>query len=332
MMNGLSPAHCTWKHGSLTTHQLGGMTGPIVFNMHNGAPFSPLATPPWEGEELPSGLPGHIRGLRGMFPCLPFGISAVPHDADATWRVLGHDEPNPMHGPGANGLWDVVEASNQRIKLQFAYDDGFPFALSEQTISPEADRPAVTFSFSALPLVDLSWPFGFHLMLKWTEAMWLDPGSFALGLTYPGRLEPGLMRTQTGVTFKSLVEVPGPYGNIDLTTPDWNGPTEDVVMMCGVEGIMNIEYPLERRRLKISWDPSVLPGCLLWYSRFGLGEAPWNNRYTAIGIEPVAAAFDFLPQVSAAHNPINSTGTRTAITFHRAVPFSTTLRLEAFPL
>lgn len=332
MTAGATLAHCSWKHGSLETHRLGGMTGPIVFNMHDGATFAPIVTPPWKGEELPSGVPGHIRGLRGVFSCLPFGISAVPHDADATWRVLDRDEPNPMHGPGANDMWDIVEASGRSAKLQFAHDDGFPFAVSEQTILPDLSSPAVTFSFSALPRVDVSWPFGFHVMLKWTDSMRLDPGYLVLGMTYPGLLEPGLMRTRAGVTFKSLTDVPGRDGSVDLTNPNWNGPTEDVVMLCGVGGVMNIEYLLERRRLQISWDPSVLPGCLIWYRRFGLGGAPWNNRYTAIGIEPVAAAFDFLPHVSAAHNPISSAGTKTAIAFRRNVPFSTALRLEAFSL
>lgn len=332
MTTGPTPAHCTWKHGTLETHQLGGMTGPIVFNMPDGPTFAPLASPPWEGEALSTGLPGHIRGLRGVFPCLPFGISRVPKDAPPAWRGLEGSGASPMHGPGANGLWDVQESGQSGVRLRFTHGPCDPFALSDQEVTPEPDKPAATFRFSCLPRADIFWPVGFHVMLTWTEGMRLDPGPFAMGLTYPGSLEPGLMQTTPGVSFTSLAEVPGRKGRVDMARPDWNGPSEDVVMLCCTGGAMIIDYPSLGRRLRIGWDAATLPSCLIWYSRFGLSEAPWNNRYTAIGIEPVAAAFDFHPDVSAAPNPINKAGFQTAIAFRRDVPFSTCLRLEAFAL
>ncbi len=43
---------------------------------------------------------------------------------------------------------------------------------------------------------------------------------------------------------------------------------------------------------------------MLWISDRALQEAPWNGRYRGLGVEPVAAAFDFGEAASAGPNPI----------------------------
>ena len=103
-------------------------------------------------------------------------------------------------------------------------------------------------------------------------------------------------------------------------------------MLCGMEGRFDIAYPDEGFGLRILWDGAVLPSCLIWFSRHGLQEAPWQGRYTGIAIEPIAAAFDFLPGVSLGRNPVNARGISTAVSFQGGKPWETCLRLEAYPL
>jgi hypothetical protein len=75
-----------------------------------------------------------------------------------------------------------------------------------------------------------------------------------------------------------------------------------------------------------------LPSCLLWFSRYGLQDAPWRGRFTGIGIEPIASAFDFAATVSTAENPINRRGIATSIVLRPDLAWTTSLRLEAFEM
>ena len=167
-----------WSHGSFTTSALGGMTAPVEFHSSRGKPFSPLAEAPWAAASLPQAIPGHIRGLRGVFPCLPFGISAMPQDAPLEWRVLETKNDNAMHGDGANGMWRFDDAQPESLRLVFEHADVDAIAMSSQTITPAPDRPAISFSYSAMPRYSVRLPFGFHVMLKWEDGMQLRPGLF----------------------------------------------------------------------------------------------------------------------------------------------------------
>ena len=321
---------CDWAHGSFVTHRLGGMTAPVAFKFDDGVPFSPLAVPPWEDEALPHAIPGHIRGLRGVFPCLPFGVSTIPPDAAPRWRNCDDSTANPMHGAGANGTWRIDHVAVGEARIDFAHADDDVIAWSAQRIRPIANRAAISFYYRAMPRSNVRLPFGYHVMLDWADGIELDPGPFVLGLTYPGTLHPGQMLSLPNSSFSSLEAVPGTPPGINMRRPDWLGPSEDVVMLRGVQGKFSVSYQSLRRRLDISWDPAIMPNCLVWYSRFGLTEEPWRGRYSAIGIEPVAAAFDFLPTVSAAPNPLNATGVTTSVDLTKDVEFTARLELEAF--
>lgn len=99
-----------------------------------------------------------------------------------------------------------------------------------------------------------------------------------------------------------------------------------------MKGRFDIAYPDEGFGLRVLWDGAVLPSCLIWFSRYGLQDVPWQGRYTGIAIEPIAAAFDFLPSVSVDQNPINARGISTAVRFQKGKPWETYLRLEAYSL
>ena len=326
-----------WPHGRSETHALGGMTAPVEFQMLGGQVFSPLLVAPWAGQPMTSNTPGHLRNLRGVFPCLPFGISEVPIEAPDAWRRLArHGEANPQHGPGANGLWKPVANDGTELQIIFEHSKEFAFARSLQFIRPDPSAPAIDFRFTAEARRDVSLPFGHHVLLRWPEAparIILDPAPFAIGLTYPGALIKGHKVTLPGRTFMRLDEVPAiDSGIIDFSRPRWQAQTEELVMLCGMEGRFDIAYPDEGCGLRVLWDAELLPSCLVWLSCGGLQEAPWLSRFTGIGIEPIAAAFDFLPSVSGGHNPVNVSGIATAVRFQGGRPWETSLRLEAYAL
>ncbi|MCB8828816.1 hypothetical protein LJD47_27785, partial [Escherichia coli] len=76
------------------------------------------------------------------------------------------------------------------------------------------------------------------------------------------------------------------------------------------------------------WQKEHFPSVLLWYSNRGRRAYPWNGNHLALGVEPVCAAFDLGPGISAASNPINRAGTATSITFHPDDAFITRYRIS----
>jgi len=327
----------SWPYGRSETHALGGMTAPVEFRMPAGQVFSPLLVAPWAGEPVAGHIPGHLKNLRGVFPCLPFGVSEVPIEAEDAWRrLVRHGVVNPQHGPGANGLWKLAANDGSGLQIVFEHSKSYAVARSLQFIRLDPLGPAIDFLFTAEARREVSLPFGQHVLLRWPDAparITLDPAPFAFGLTYPGALVMDHSAISPGRCFARLSEVPALHsGSIDLSRPGLQSPAEDLIMLCGMEGRFDIAYPDEGFGLRILWDGTVLPSCLVWFSRGGLQEAPWQGRYAGIGIEPIAAAFDFLPGVSLSQNPVNARGIATAVRFQRGKPWETHLRLEAYPL
>ena len=62
----------------------------------------------------------------------------------------------------------------------------------------------------------------------------------------------------------------------------------------------------------------------------GIGGPPWYNQFRAVGLEPIASAFDLATEVSAAANPINARGVATAINLDPAAPLEIRHSIRAF--
>ena len=268
----------SWPYGRSETHALGGMTAPVEFHMPGGQVFSPLLVAPWVGEPMAGNIPGHLRNLRGVFPCLPFGISEIPIEAEDAWRrLVRQGEVNPQHGPGANGLWKMVANDGTELQIVFGHSKRSAFARSLQFIRPDPYGPAIDFLFTAEAQRDVSLPFGQHVLLRWPDAparILLDPAPFAFGLSYPGALTTNGSTTSPGRSFTRLYEVPAlDSGSIDFNRPRPQAQTEELIMLCGMEGRFDIAYPDEGFGLRILWDGEVLPSCLVWFSR-GPGIEP----------------------------------------------------------
>lgn len=329
---------------SLETLALGGMTAPVTFRFPSGREFSPLSVAPWSGEALPPDVPPHLTELRGVFSCLPFGSSSRPRELSPDWAtVVGPDIPDPQHGEAANGMWDrlgqaeaVPDDDSRPLRIGFRHDPFGAIVEETQTIGFDVMATGFEVTYSVEVRRALRLPFGFHVMIRWPEppgGLRLLPGRFAFGLTYPGLVEPGTMATRPGLEFSNLDSVPAYRGGaVDLTRPDLREPLEDIVQLCGIDGCFEVHYPHDGAGLRIGWDSEVMPSCLLWFSRRGLTDTPWNGRYTAIGIEPIAAAFDLAPAASIADNPINRRGIATCVSLAPERRLETRLRIEAFEL
>jgi hypothetical protein len=80
--------------------------------------------------------------------------------------------------------------------------------------------------------------------------------------------------------------------SVDLTSLPLGDATEELVLLELSEGKVKLQNHDELYEVVLTWDIKQFPSCLLWISNYGRESYPWNKRFQAIGIEPIAAAFD----------------------------------------
>ena len=80
--------------------------------------------------------------------------------------------------------------------------------------------------------------------------------------------------------------------SVDLTRLPLADHTEELVLLELSEGTVKLQNYDELYEVVFTWDIKQFPSCLLWISNCGREFYPWNKRFQAIGIEPIAAAFD----------------------------------------
>lgn len=319
-----------WPHGAGEAQALGGMVGPVRFRLR-GQAVQPFAVAPWAEEPQPAAVPGHLRRLRGAFPCLPFGVGAPLFDPAPDWAFANRAAmAGPPHGHASNGLWQRLPGD--ALALRFAGPPEDPVAWLEQRLLPDPAGPGLGVAVTAATRRDARLPFGQHWLLRLppAPARVEIAADFALGLTYPGCLTPGVSQARPGARFASLAAVPARRGPLDLAQLRVTPPMEEVVQLCGLAGPLVVRYPDEGWGLAIDWDRAQLPCCLLWIGGAGIGEAPWHHRFLGLGVEPVAAAFDLAPAVSAGDNPIRRAGFATALDFAAGVPRTLVSRVALF--
>ncbi|MGH6937499.1 hypothetical protein [Hypericibacter sp.] len=326
--------HLDWPHGALEVQPPGGMIGPLRFKLKSGRHLSIFAVAPWSDETIPvdaPAIPGHLKRLRGAFPCLPFGMASEPGALAPAWRGMPFTEQaDPPHGFCANESWRMVATSDVPLSLRYDYPVDHAIASIRQEIRPDPARPVVDIAIEVIARRAVRLPFGQHFILRLDENIELEAPEFEFGLTYPAIVEPDLMLTAPGCEFGVLSAAPArDGGTIDLTRFPLGKPFEDVVQLCGMRGPVTAIDRAARATVRIEWDRTVLPSCLLWMSNKGLGDYPWQRRFTGLGIEPLAAAFDFSTPVSNAANPIAKRGIATTIEFTPERAWKTRFRVEA---
>lgn len=298
----------SWAHGAGEIHALGGMLGPLVFALPSGRSFQPFHVSPWAGEHGIESLPAILQNLRGEWPCVPFG--AARRDAlQGDWADLVLDEPLdlPPHGISSNAVWRF----NADTDLVLDYPEDSPVSRLEREIRPDPNAAAIDILLRIHARKAVHWPIGLHPTFRLpASGVWLSTDS--PGMVFPAEVEPGVSRLTPAARFDHLASVPGTQGPLDLTRLPLPGATEELVQLIAPRGQLRLTFLEERVEMRMDWDESIFPGLLIWLSNRGRRASPWSGRHLALGLEPVCAAFDLGPKVSARANPLNALGHPTA--------------------
>lgn len=323
-----------WQFGHATVRSSAAMLWDCEFRLPSGRRFAPLARAPWaEDPTIDPKLPAHMRHLGGEFVCVPFGIGGRPAGLLPEWASASWDYMNPApHGWSSDSEWTLVSADAGQVRLRLDYPKDDDISFLTRTISVAPDAPALDLELVIHARRATRQPVGLHPIVRLPEfpqQVKID-ARFDFGLTYPADVPPGVGRVAIGQRFSTLSAIPGINGGtVDYSTLPKDAPTEEMLMLCKVAGPLTVRYPNEQAWLRLSWDTTQLPSCLLWPSDRALGDPPWNHCFRGIGIEPIAALFDSAREVALERNPLNTAGVATAIAIAPNEPLTIRYRLEA---
>ena len=325
-----------WAHGCLSVQSLGGMLGPVLFLLPDGRQVSPLHVAPWGNDPQRGTLPEILQELRGEWPCVPFGSDAarmLPEGWSATGESFeGAEAP---HGHSSNVHWQWSDCDEHGISLICLYPENHPVRLLRRRIAPDPQAPAVDISLDIEVRRACRLPIGLHPTFRLPArpgAVRIEPGAYERVYSFPGDVEPGAALFVPDRHWSSLGKVEARSGApVDAAQVPLAEDTEDLLQLAGIDGTVALHYRDEDFRARLSWQKEHFPSLLLWCSNRGRKAYPWNGRHVALGVEPVASAFDLGPAVSTADNPLSQAGTRTAVAFEPGTTFTTRYRLAVEP-
>lgn len=306
----------TWRYGSAKVLETAAMLAQCTFLL-DGRPFSPFACAPWMGTVTDRSIIGHLRELGGDFVGVPFGGNIAPTEGPADWAALmHHPRSHPIHGPSGDSDWTVVHANDTAITLALDYPATSAVRRLERTIAARPDAPALDFSLTIHARRPADIAIGLHPIFRLPEG----PGDlllsvdFAFGLTHPRQTAPGQKQE-----FSDLAAVPQGEAMVDLSRPPLGQPNLNV-QLCGMRGPLTAYYTRENAGIILDWDREQLPSLQIWHTDRGIDGPPWHGQYRGLGLEPIAAAFDFPNDVSVAPNPISQRGVATSVSIHPDAP------------
>ncbi len=310
------------SHATATVSTTAGMLLDAAF-LVAGREVRPFARADWIDEPLDDPHPGHLRKLAAEFVAVPFGSAGAPADLDDSWaHIVPTDPPAEPHGISADAEWSVQSSADDAVTLTLDYPEHHDIARLERTIRLRQDSAAIDFELTITARRTCRTAVGLHPILRLPEhphALALDV-DFDKGFTYPGSVWPGVGPTRPSSTFTSLTAVPAKAGGtVDLShlplgaADDASSATEDVVLLAGVRSPLQARFDDDRVTATLDWDRQLVPCLLVWLSDRALADEPWRGRYRGLGLEPIAAAFDFAGEVSLGSNPLAQEGYSTAI-------------------
>ncbi|WP_077963319.1 hypothetical protein [Ensifer adhaerens] len=328
-----------WAHGCLSVQSLGGMLGPVLFLLPDGRQVSPLQVAPWGNDPERETLPEILRELRGEWPCVPFGS-----DADRTlpvgWSARGEsfDGAGVPHGHSSNAHWAWGACDDGQITMGCRYPENHPIRLLRRRIAPDPSATAIDITLEIEARRPCRLPIGLHPTFRLPSrpgSVTIEPGAYDHVWSFPGDVEPGAALFAPDRQWSSLGKVETREGAmLDASQVPLVEETEDLLQLSGMDGSLALHYRDEGFRARLSWQKEHFPSLLLWYSNRGRKAYPWNGRHVALGVEPIASAFDIGPALSTGDNPIAASGVATAIAFEPDQAFTTRYRLsvEAAPI
>lgn len=319
--------HIGWAHGDATVRAVGGMIAPVHFDLGEGFSISPLHVAPW-ASGLIDGLSPLMAGLRGEWPCLPFGPARIPANLPQDWRP--HlPEDGWDHGYCSNHAWSLVESNRAELSIAIDLPDSGPVVRLERTIRPDADSPSVAVELIIYPRRDAIIPFALHpTFVVPKDGVELVGGSYSSAYSYPMQAEPGVSRLQSNQCATSLKVLPlEGGGTLDVTRLPLPFKTEELLQIADCKPPLVLRYPGQYAEVLLDWETDHLPDALVWISNGGRAHAPWSGTHYALGIEPTNSCFD-LTRVGTppAEHPLAK---RTGLRLLAGVPMRIAYRLSA---
>jgi len=280
---------------------LGGMLGPAEFLLPDNRAVQPFSVAPWiqDPKALLDTIPPILQNMRGEWPCVPFGVPELRTDLPTEW-LQGLDSVESIndafvHGFSANHVWTDLSTSSQEVALAIEYPSGHPVRKLSRNISvSNNNRLDFDLVIETDGPVDL--PIGLHSVFKLpstTGRAKLVVDSFQRAHTFPVAVEANRSILEPNRQVADLERVLRLDGrSVDLTRLPLADHTEELVLLELSEGTVKLQNYDELYEVVFTWDIKQFPSCLLWISNCGREFYPWNKRFQAIGIEPIAAAFD----------------------------------------
>ncbi|MFS4580666.1 hypothetical protein [Phaeobacter sp. C3_T13_0] len=309
-----------WDRGQGRLARQGAMLSDLEFYLEDGRVIRPLHTAPWLGKDLPAATPPILKHLQGEWPCVPFGMTP----SSPPGSELSHSQAPQCewpHGYGANHGWTITQNQPDGAEAQIYYPFNDAVKRLSRWVKGVPLSPGVDIGLQIEMRKEANLPIGLHPVLRLPEVPGqarLVLGAYDQAYSYPG---------DTGGTPVSTDPAPFRIADRMLQLP-YETPSETILLLSGAEGHATLENLTEAYKVRVDWDAAVFPSLMLWISNRGRTGPPWNGRHLALGVEPVCSAFDFGSAISAAHNPLNRAGIRTATRLVPECSFSTRYRIS----
>ena len=305
-----------WDRGVAEVQPLGGMLGPVWFTTPNGQRVQPFFMPPWQGEPGAEALCGLLRGLRGEWPCVPFGMERdkpIPGWEGAK-AGIGDDE---LHGYAANHDWQLIGSGPGWIEIGIEYPRDHPIRWLRRKIVGRSGAAILDLQLEIEAATEIDLGFALHPTFRLPHQAGMaqiDVAGMTGGLVFPAQLDATGCATP-GAWFEKLEKVPGIHAPpVDFSRQPFAAPNEDLLQVQATGGCVRLTNTEEGWVAQIDFDPELFPTVVLWVTNKGWTGYPWAKRTCALGIEPARAAFDLGQPVSGdPDNPMARAGIPTSI-------------------
>ncbi|MCJ8323385.1 MAG: hypothetical protein HRU29_13770 [Rhizobiales bacterium] len=324
----------SWRHGVVSVNALGGMLGSTSFILPNGRQVSPFHIAPWFDDAAVQADGGMLAGLRGEWPCVPFGYPFPSDEYPAHWpgEIEASAEVEHPHGFSANTDWKFGPEQPDQITLSIDYPEDHAIRRLHRIIKPDPNSAALDIELIIESRHVSCEPIALHgcfaLPLTVGQAK-IETSGFEYGRTHPATVEPEAPIFASNEMFNSLEAVPTRTGKIqDASKLPLEANGEDLLQLDGLTGPVSLRNDEAGFRIAFDWDQNILPSLLIWYSNRGRSAPPWNNQHLCIGLEPICSPFGMSPDMARAKNPINAQGIPTCVPLSPDTPLTIRYRFE----
>ena len=281
-----------WAHGRAQVRRIGAMLAPLEFRLPDGRLCAPFYIAPWADEAPAPDTSPMMQGLRGEWPCAPFGPAVAPEHLPTGWTV--RSGPRAWdHGHASHHAWTLLSQGPGVLELGITLPAADALTRMERRLQADPDHAAITVSTTLVARADTVLPFALHPTFA------VPPGGLSLSIgplagvhTYPVPPVPGVSRLQPGCSAAGLDAVPARDGPQDLRHFPLAHDTEELVQLQACPSPIVLHRAQDGVTLSLSWDTAQLPDVLLWISQRGRQHAPWSGRNVALGVEPCLSCFD----------------------------------------